>query len=78
MTVILSVSKAVYDFLVYRLSAEITHFFKELNSVFPLCSYDISRELRFIGCTINVSRDGSATIYRDEYLRNIYPLSILT
>lgn len=58
----LLVAKVVYHFLVFGLSAEITHFFDALNSVFPLGSDDILRELRFLGFSITFSHDGSATI----------------
>lgn len=72
----LLVTKVLYDFLLFGTKNDIQNFFSSINPSFSLGAAEIGKNLRFLGCTIEVEIDGSVSLGTSEYLKCIRPISI--
>lgn len=75
-TIGLLVAKVVDDFLLAGIDSEIRQFLEHVHNAFTLGSTCIETKLRFLGCEIDINKDGSVNMGMHSYLERIKPISV--
>lgn len=72
----LLIAKFVDDFLISGTRDSISIFLREINLKFKLGSSSVGRQLKFLGCDIDILPDGSIDMGMEPYLKRIRPIQI--